>query len=124
MPPRPTREDIIQYLEARDRAGLERTRQLLLSEGRPDLVIWLDRKIKAIQDGTDGAAGVWAALSGRQRIILQLLNENKINLPHPNLKSIKVLERYDLVMVTEDGVVISERGKFVLASKRMGVEPL
>lgn len=66
-------EDVLQWLEERDREQTEGVRQMLLAEGRADLVANLDSRLKAIENGTDSAGRTWYALSEAQRKVVNLL---------------------------------------------------
>jgi hypothetical protein len=130
-------EDIQQWLDARDKAQSERMRQLLLSEGRPDLVAELDAKIKDIRLGLAQARSCWSALSAPQREALVYLSKHKqlvrhlpgvygrteglgSGLPRFRLATVRNLIARQLVDLEggafdpERRVVISDRGRFVV----------
>jgi hypothetical protein len=62
-----TEDDVLQMIEARSQAQLEAVRVMLIEANRPDLLKDLDRKIRDIRLGLNGARATWSALSEAQR---------------------------------------------------------
>jgi len=133
-------DDILQVIEAQSLASQQRTRELLLENGRPDLVAELDRKLKDIRTGVDGAQRTWHSLSGAQRRVLEELRTGRalsrspgtkhrydaIGMPHAisrvcSLATARALCARELLHVDggatdpERKIILTERGLFVLA---------
>lgn len=66
-------DDILQQIERDSRARHEGVRQLLLSEGRPDLLAGLDNQMRRIALGLDGAGRTWQSISEKQRQVLSIM---------------------------------------------------
>lgn len=66
-------DEILQRIERESRERHEGVRQLLFSEGRPDLVADLDAQMRRIALGLDGAGRTWQALSEPQRRVLRIM---------------------------------------------------
>jgi hypothetical protein len=65
----------IQALEAKFAQQREGVRQMLYSEGRPDLVVGFDRKMHEIDTGIEGARRTWESISDAQRSVLRDMAE-------------------------------------------------
>lgn len=72
---KPSEEDILQRLEERVRQQNQKVRQILVEEGRLDLLAGFDAKMRDIETGVDGAGIIWNALSEAQRRALRFAND-------------------------------------------------
>lgn len=135
-------DEVFQYLEERSRAQIKRTRELLLENGRPDLVRELDANLKDVRTGVSTARGIWHALSGAQRRVLCLLHNTGHKLvrkPHlrtfydalgghadaetkaAGVRTVRALCSRELLacegpaLDPEKVVVLTDHGRFVLA---------
>ena len=134
-------DEILQEIERQSRAQTEGVREMLRAEGREDLVARLDAKLKDIDNGRYGARATWHALSEPQRRMLRLAASHKRLRREPasrsryyacggpgdaegnvgGLATVRNLIARDLVLCDggafdpEAAVIISERGRFVLA---------
>lgn len=70
-------DDILIHFDRIAKRQNEAVRQLLLSEGRPDLCADLDKKLKEIRLGITGAQATWGALSATQRRVLLMMAEGR-----------------------------------------------
>jgi len=68
-----TEDDILLRLEREDRARTASIRQMLIANGRQDLADDLDRRLKDIATGVDGARNCWHSISPAQRRAIELL---------------------------------------------------
>ena len=135
-----TEEDAITEMERRSEAQTKRLRQLLLEEGRPDLVAELDEKLRNVRLGIEGAQNVWHSISPKQRTVMQLLGEHRLlertgkdrstyDIVGDGGRMLRVCQRSTVRKLIahrlfawggpendpERSVVMTERGRFVLA---------
>jgi hypothetical protein len=128
--------DIEQQIERQGREQIERTRQFLLSKGRPDLVAELDANLRDVQLGVAGARGTWHALSPVQRQTLASAADHPrlvrlwgsiFGFYGPGARAKKVCSIKTLIPLAARGLMcpeddprylswfaITERGRFVL----------
>lgn len=66
-------DSILTLIEHESQRAQERVKRVLMEEGRPDLVEWLDGKLRDVRLGISSAQGKWHALSICQRVALQRL---------------------------------------------------
>ena len=129
-------EDILQAIEARSRQQNESVRQMLIAEGRADLLARFDATMKDINSGVYGARTTWNALTAAQQRALRYVSENKGRLcryapnsflmpgkapPLPiRLATVRNLIARELLACDggafdpEKVLVMTERGRFVL----------
>jgi hypothetical protein len=132
-------DDILQQIERDSRERHERVRQLILSEGRPDLLAELDGQMRRIHLGLDGAGSTWQSISNAQRKVLLLMAEGRhlrrapssrtrydaIGEPHaisnvcglPTVRNLCARELCHVdggAMDPERKIVLTERGTFVV----------
>lgn len=65
--------DVLRWLDEEEKKRTAAVRAMLIEDGRPDLVEDLNRRIRDIALGLDGARSTWSALSRPQKDILTLL---------------------------------------------------
>lgn len=132
-------EDILQQIERDSRARHEGVRQLLLIEGRPDLVADLDKQMRRIALGLDSAGQTWHSISEAQRRVLTIMATGRklircgwskirygaVGEPHAisvvcGLPTVRNLSARELIHVDggamdpERVFVLTERGAFVV----------
>jgi hypothetical protein len=131
-------DEILQRIERDSHERLERTRALLIEQGRPDLAEELDRRIRDIRMGLDGARNCWHSISSRQRYVLGMMARGysiqrairkptlydahgraRVVLSVCRIKTMRALCAHELAHVDggatdpEAKFVITERGRFV-----------
>lgn len=68
-----TEDQIFLMIERDSIEKRQRTRQVILEAGRPDLAEELDRNMREIDNGVSGAKSAWHSISAAQRRALLLL---------------------------------------------------
>lgn len=130
---------VIQALDEKFARQREGVRQILKDAGRDDLVAELDRKIREIDTGIDGARRTWESISDAQRRVLTIVATGKRLVrsggtkhfydahgePHalPRVAGLKTVRNLCIreLLAWQDGAfdpeakaVITERGLFVV----------
>lgn len=133
-----TEDDILHQIERHFRERRERVRQVILAQGRPDIVAEFDRDMKNLDSGITGARNCWNSISSAQRRVLQVMGQGRClrrTIRNPNrfdacgrgvvldvcrLATARKLCAHELIHVNggatdpEAEFVMTERGKFVL----------
>lgn len=134
-----TEDEVFLMIERDSMAKRQRTREVLLEAGRPDLVEELDRNLREVDNGVCGAKATWHSISAAQRRVLKIMEPGRYlrrapasrtqydahGEPHAvgrvcSLPTVRALCARDLCHVDggatdpERKIVLTERGKFVL----------
>lgn len=70
-------DEFLQRLHRESEQSTQRVREMLIAEGRQDLLADFDLKMREIRNGVDSARGCWHALSGTQRYVLARLGAGR-----------------------------------------------
>lgn len=92
-------DDFFLWLERRQRDRHERVVDLIRSEGREDLIIDLEQKMREIANGVDQARSAWHSISVAQKRALAALDGRRCLRPSPASRS-----RYDATGGPEDAI--------------------
>lgn len=142
-------DDVLLWLDREDQKRTAAVRAVLIEQGREDLALDLDRRIRDINLGLDSARSAWHSISAAQRRMLELLREGKalvragggyVAVGAPGgyaikagrLPTARALCAHELIacdgcaMDPEARFVLTERGRFVLSHGRNAAqhEPL
>lgn len=132
-------DEFMQRLDEDSRRKSEAVKHLLIQHGRPDLAKDLDRRLKDIRTGLDGARSTWHSISAAQRRVLEIMEPGRVLMMPPHTKTrynaiglpcaigdvcslatVRALLAHELVacdggvFTPERKIVLTERGHFTL----------